>query len=177
MNVWEEVELPDGRHALGTTWVFKRKTDSMGALIKYKARLCAQGFSKLEGIDYSDTYAPTGRLASLRTCLSISATEDYKVIQMDAAGAFLNGVPDEILYVKPPKGYTCRKTGQNIVLKLKKSLYGLKQSPRCWYTQLKEFFLSINFSPSKADPCVFISTDPSWPCGVHVHVDDLCIMG
>ena len=96
---------------------------------------------------------------------------------MDAVGAFLNGIPDEILHIKPPRGYTCKKKGKNIVLKLKKSLYGLKQSPRCWYKQLKDFFLSIQFSPSKADPCVFISTDPSWPCGVHVHVDDLCIMG
>lgn len=74
MNVWEEGELPNRALALGTTWAFKRKTGSMGELIKYKAQLCAQGFSQLEGVDYTDTYAPTGRLASLRTCLSISAT-------------------------------------------------------------------------------------------------------
>lgn len=177
MEVWEEVELPANAHALGTTWVFKKKTGPSGELIKFKARLCAQGFSQIEGVDYSDTYAPTGRLSSLRTCLSIAATEDLEVIQMDAVGAFLNGVPEETLYIKPPKGYVCKIQGTNIVLQLKKSLYGLKQSPRCWYSQLKEFFISINFIPSKADPCVFISNDPSWTCGVHVHVDDLCIMG
>lgn len=96
---------------------------------------------------------------------------------MDAVGAFLNGVPDEVLFIKPPKGYTCKKKGVNIVLKLKKSLYGLKQSPRCWYKQLKDFFTSINFKASSADPCFFISSEPGWKCGVYVHVDDLSIMG
>lgn len=96
---------------------------------------------------------------------------------MDAVGAFPNGIPDEILYIHPPKGYKCKILSENVVLKLKKSLYGLKQSPRCWYTQLKEFFTSIKFIPSLADPCFFISTDPGWKCGVYVHVDDLCIMG
>lgn len=177
MGVWEEVELPEGKHALGTTWVYKRKTGASGELIKHKARLCAQGFSQIEGIDYSETYAPTGRLTTLRTCLSISAQEDFEVIQMDAIGAFLNGVPDETLYISPPKGYICKTKGTNIVLKLNKSLYGLKQLPRCWYNQLKDFFSSINFSPSNADPCFFFSKDPGWKCGVYVHVDDLCIMG
>ena len=97
MDVWEEVELPDGRHALGTTWVFERRTGPTGELLKFKARLCAQGFSQIEGVDYSDTFAPTGRLSSLGTCLSISATEELEVIQMDAVGAFLKGVPEETL--------------------------------------------------------------------------------
>lgn len=177
MNVWEETVLPPGQHALGTTWVFKRKTGALNELIKYKARLCAQGFSQVEGIDYSDTFAPTGRLAALRTLLSISPTEAFEVIQMDAVGAFLNGIPDEVLYIRPPKGYVCKSTNPDIVLKLNKSLYGLKQSPRCWDKQLKEFFTSVNFQPSNADPCVFISSDPSWKCAVYVHVEDLCIMG
>ena len=124
--------------------MFKRKTNEINELVKYKARLCAQGFSQVEGKDYSETYAPTGRLTALRVCLGISASEDFEVIQMDAVGAFLNGIPDEVLYIKPPKGYTCQKQGANIVLKLNKSLYGLKQSPRCWYLQLSEFFALFN---------------------------------
>lgn len=177
MEVVEECELPSSCHALATTWVFKQKTGPSGELTEFKARLCARGFSQVEGMDDSDTYAPTVRLSSLRTCLSISATKDLEIIQMDAVGAFLNGTPDTTLYIKPPQGYACKIQGNNIVLQLKKSLYGLKQSPCCWYTHLKEFFVSINFTPSKADPCVFISNDPDWVCGVHVHVDDLCIFG
>lgn len=96
MGVWEEVELRAGEHALGTTWVYKRKTNAVNELIKYKARLCAQGFSQVEGVYYEETYAPTGRLSTLRTCLAISATKDFEIIQMDAVGAFLNGVPDKV---------------------------------------------------------------------------------
>ena len=65
MDVWEEVMLPPGEHALGTTWVYTRKTNADDELIKYKARLCAQGFSQIEGVDYSRTYVPKGRLAAL----------------------------------------------------------------------------------------------------------------
>lgn len=110
MGVWEECELPDGEHALGTTSVFKRKTGAANELLKYKARVCAQGFSQIEGVDYSETYAPTGRLAALKTLLSISADEDYEVIQMDAVGAFLNGIPDKTLYIRPPEGYVCKSS-------------------------------------------------------------------
>lgn len=74
MVIWEEFDLPPDAHTIGTTWVFKKKTGQNGELIKFKARLCAQGFSQVEGVDYSDAYAPTGQLSSLRTFLSISAT-------------------------------------------------------------------------------------------------------
>lgn len=177
MNVWTEMLLPVGERALGTTWAFKRKTNQDNVLIKYKSRLCAQGYSQREGIDYNDTYSPTGRLATLRTLLSIGATEDFDVEHMDAVGAFLNGVPKEVLYIKIPQGYKPKNNNPDVVLKLNKSLYGLKQSPLCWYTQLLEFFSSIQFSPSKADPCFFVSSDPGWKCGAYVHVDDLCIVG
>lgn len=96
---------------------------------------------------------------------------------MDAVGAFLNGIPKEVLYIKLPQGYTPKSDHPDIVLKLNKSLYGLKQSPLCWYTQLLEFFTSIGFKPSTADRCFFISSDPGWKCGAYVHVDDLCIVG
>lgn len=96
---------------------------------------------------------------------------------MDAVGAFLNGVPPETIYIRPPKGYVCKLKGYNVVLLLNKALYGLKQSLLCWYNELKSFFTSIKFKPSTADPCLFTSTDPDWKCAVHVHVDDLCIMG
>lgn len=133
MDVWQEVSLPEGEHALGTTWVYKRKTGPSGELVKYKPRLCAQGFSQIEGIDYLETYASTGRLATLRNALSISATEDLEIVQMDAVGALLNGIADEVLYIKIPQGYVCKRSGKNLVLRLKKSLYGLKQLQRCWY--------------------------------------------
>lgn len=177
MGVFTEVELPMDAHALGTTWAFRRKTGANGELIKYKARLCAQGFSQIPGLDYNETYAPTGRLTSMRTALSICGSEGLETQVMDAVGAFLNGIPEETLFIRVPLGYRCKKGGKNIVLRLNRSLYGLKQSPRCWYNLVTDFFKSIGFSPSEADPCLFVSSDPEWKCFVHVHVDDMLIMG
>lgn len=96
---------------------------------------------------------------------------------MDAVGDFLNGIPKEVPYIKIPQGYKPKSDNPNIVLKPNKSLYGLKQSPLCWYTQLLKFFPSINFSPLNSDPGFFVSSDPSWRCGVYFHVDDLGIVG
>lgn len=118
MGVFTEVELPAGAHALGTTWAFRLKTNENNVIIKYKARLCAQGFSQVPGLDYNETYAPTGRSASMRLALSVCGTEDLEVRLMDAVGAFLNGIPEETLYIKIPQGYTPRKAGNNIVLLL-----------------------------------------------------------
>ena len=122
MGVFTEIELPSGAHALGTTWAFRLKTNEDNVVIKHKARLCAQGFSQIPGLDYNKTYAPTGRAASMRLALSVCGTEYLEVRLMDAVGAFLNGIPEEKLYIKIPQGYTPKKTGTNIVLLLNGSL-------------------------------------------------------
>lgn len=136
MGVLEEVEFPVGEHSLGTTWVYKRETNAAGKLIKYKLWLCAQWFSQVEGINYSESYGPKGRPATLRTCLSICATKDFEVIQMDALGAFLNGIPDKTLYIRPPKGYTCKSGNVNTVLKLTNHCVDLRSpcaaGPNSW---------------------------------------------
>lgn len=82
MNVWEEFPLPPGQHALGTKWVYKSKTGLTGELLIYKFRLCAQGFSQIEGLDYLETYAPTGRLSTLQTALGIGATENLEIVHL-----------------------------------------------------------------------------------------------
>lgn len=123
------------------------------------------------------TQIPTHLLVDHHPCVRAAAREDLEVIHMDAGGAFIHGIHEETLFIKPPKGYICKSQGTNIVLRLRKPLYGLRQSHRYWYPQLSDFFKSINFIPSTADPCVFISNNSDRTCGVHVHVGDLCIMG
>lgn len=175
-EVWVVAPKTPGTRELDTVWVFKRKFDADGELLKYKARLCVRGFRQIEGIDYNSTFAPTGRLATLRTILGIAAVLDFDIQQMDVKCAFLNGVPEEDLFIKVPDGLGIDlPPGHG--LKLQRSLYGLKQSPRCWYKALKGFFESINFKPSTVDPCLFIHSDIARPCFVFVHVDDLVIVG
>jgi hypothetical protein len=172
-GVWNSVPIPPATSLLGTVWVFRKKTDAEGNVIKYKARLCAQGSRQTQGEDYNLTYAPTGRSAALRTALLIGLSKGFDIHQMDAKNAFLNGVLSEEIYLRTPAGVNLPA---NHCLKLIKSIYGLKQAPRVWYQALKDFFLSVKFNPSPADPCLFVSAVPGWECFVHVYVDDMVII-
>ncbi|POW22754.1 hypothetical protein PSHT_00941 [Puccinia striiformis] len=173
LNVWKMVPLPEGRSLLGSVWVFQKKFDADGNLVKFKARLCAQGSAQVEGVDYDETYAPTGRPAALRAMIAVGINEGMDIHQMDVRNAFLNGTLDEDIYLRPPSGLS---VPPGHCLKLLKSIYGLKQAPRVWYCELLAFFESIDFAPSPADPCLFISAVTSWKCFVHVYVDDMAIV-
>ena len=92
---------------VGSKWVFRAKKDAAGNVVRYKARLVAQGFSQVPGVDYFDTYAPVARLASIRTVLAFAAAEDLETGQIDIKGAYLNGelTDEEVIYMKQPPGY------------------------------------------------------------------------
>ena len=174
LKVWSTAPPSKEIRPLTTTWVFKRKTDQDGNLTKYKARLCVRGFSQREGIDYSDVFSPTGRLTSLRIMLTLCALNQFEVHQMDVRCAFLNGTPEEDLYVYAPLGL---KAPPKTVLRLHKALYGLKQSPRCWHKALTAALRSIGLRPTYSDPCLYVSEDQSRPFFLFVHVDDLLFGG
>ncbi|MBW0485269.1 hypothetical protein O181_024984 [Austropuccinia psidii MF-1] len=172
-NLWEVVSTPPKVHLLNTVWVFKRVFDGDGNLVKQKARLCAQGSSQIPGLEYCNTYAPTGAMAALRLILLVGLTHAWKIHHMDAKTAFLNSTLSEDIYLWPAAGLAL-SAGK--CYHLKKSIYGLKQSPQCWYQELVPFFKSIDFIPSSVDGCLFISKKKGWPCLVHVHVDDMTIV-
>ena len=131
-NTWELVPLPKGRKPVGSKWVFKIKEKADGSIERYKARIVAQGFSQKPHLDYTETFAPVAKFASLRSILAISAIEDLELHHMDVSSAFLNGDLDEEIYMSQPEGFV--QPGQeHLVCRLRKSLYGLKQSPRQWY--------------------------------------------
>ncbi|MBW0529178.1 hypothetical protein O181_068893 [Austropuccinia psidii MF-1] len=96
-NVWSPISNKKEIKALTTTWVFKKKTDKNGNLIKYKARLCVRGFNQREGIDYNNIFSPTGRLTSLHLLLTLCHLHQFKIEQMDVRCAFLNGISDKPL--------------------------------------------------------------------------------
>jgi hypothetical protein len=100
-----------------------------------KSRLVAQVFSQKEGIDYEETFAPVARLEAIRILLAFVMAKGFKLFQMDAKSAFLNGVIEEEVYVKQPPGFES-ELYQHRVYRLKRALYGLKQAPRAWYGRL-----------------------------------------
>ncbi|KAK1641643.1 hypothetical protein QYE76_059448 [Lolium multiflorum] len=115
-----------------TKWVFKNKQDEHDIVIRNKARLVAQGYSQVEGVDFGETFAPVARLESIRILLAFAAHHGFKLQQMDVKSAFLNGPLHEEVYVKQPPGFEDPHFPDH-VFKLKKALYGLKQAPRAWF--------------------------------------------
>ena len=131
-QVWDLVDLPTGRKAIGNKWVLKIKRNSDGSIERYKARLVAKGYTQREGIDYEETLSLVVRFASLRAILAIVAKLDLELVQMDVKTAFLHEELDEEIFMGQPEGF--RSEGQESkVRRLKRSIYRLKQLSKQWY--------------------------------------------
>ena len=130
-DVWELTTLPSGKKTVGSKWVYKVKTGKEGKIERYKARLVAQGYNQKYGSDYDETFCPVMRQESLRTLVALSTQFGLELHHVDVATAFLNGTLEEEVYMSQPKGYE-KEGEEHLVCKLKKSIYGLKQSPR-WH--------------------------------------------
>ena len=154
-KTWELVELPAGCTPIGCKWIFKVKYDKDGRVERFKGRLVAKGYAQQYGIDYEETFSPVVRFSSIRTLLAFAVQHNLLIHQMDVVSAFLNGKLQEDIYMQQPEGYV-QAGNEQLVCKLKRSLYGLKQSPRCWNAVLNDYLKSIGFEQSGADPCVYI---------------------
>ncbi|GJS28586.1 putative ribonuclease H-like domain-containing protein [Tanacetum coccineum] len=130
-EVWTLVELPNGKRAIGTKWVFRNKKDDRGIVIKNKARLVAQEYTQEEGIDYDEVFSPVTRIEAIRLFLAYASFKDFLVYQMDVKSAFLYGKIEEEVYVCYPPGFE-DPNFPNKVYKVEKALYGLHQAPRAW---------------------------------------------
>ncbi|GJT76363.1 putative ribonuclease H-like domain-containing protein [Tanacetum coccineum] len=104
-KVWTLVDLPYGKRAIGTKWVYRNKKDERGIVIKNKARLVAQGYTQEKGIDYDEVFAPVTRIEAIRLFLAYASFKDFMVYQMDVKSAFLYGKIEEEVYVCQPPGF------------------------------------------------------------------------
>ena len=129
-GTWELEKLPPGEKAIGSHWVFQIKLNSDGLLNKSKSHLAAKGYTQQPGIDYDKVFTPTTQWAALCTILAQGALQGAHIESVDISNVYLNGIldGDAHIYMKQPEGY--HQGGADWVCRLKRGLYGLKQSGR-----------------------------------------------
>nr|GEV94017.1 hypothetical protein [Tanacetum cinerariifolium] len=164
-KVWILVDLPYGKRAIGTKWVYRNKKDERGIVIRNKARLVTQGHTQEEGIDYEEVFAPVARIEAIRLFLAYASFMGFLVYQMDVKRAFLYGTIEEEVYVCQPLGFE-DPDHPDKVYKLVKALYGLHQAPRAWYETLATYFL-------ENDQTLFIKKQKGDILLVQIYVDDI----
>jgi len=175
-HTWTLVKPPSGKKIVGCKWVFKKKVDgSRPESFRYKTRLVAKGYSQVQGVDFNEVFSPVVKHTSIRVLLSLVAIKDLELEQLDVKIAFLHGDLEEQIYMKQPEGFEVVGKENHVCL-LKKSLYGLKQSPRQWYKKFDSFMVSINFSRSNYDSCVYFKKLSSGEfIYLLLYVDDMLI--
>ncbi|GKB58884.1 putative ribonuclease H-like domain-containing protein, partial [Tanacetum coccineum] len=144
-KVWTLVDLPNGKRAIGTKWVFRNKKDERGIVVRNKARLVAQGYIQEKGIDYDKVFAPVARIEAIRLFFAYASFMGFIVYQMDVMSAFL----------------------------YEKALYGLHQAPKAWYGTLSTYLLENGFRRGTIDKTLFIEKDKGDILLMQVYVDDI----
>ena len=145
-HTWDVTTLPPGKKAVGCRLLYSLKFNADGTLERRKVRLVAKGYTQKEGQDYNDIFSPVAKMATVKLLLKISATKKWSLTQLDISNAFLNGDLEEEIVMKIPEGYAERKGvifPPRTVLKLNKSIYGLKQASRQWLKKI--LFSSADF--------------------------------
>jgi hypothetical protein len=163
-------------NVIGTKCVLKNKQQEDGVVVRNKARLVAQGFSQMEGLDFGKIFAPVAHFEAIRILLTFTIFKGFKLYQMDVKNAFLNGVIQEEVFVRHPSGFENPKY-PNRVYKLSKALYGLKQAPRTWYARLKTFLLEHVYVMGSVDKTLFTLKHGNYFLLVQIYVDDIIFRG
>ena len=170
-NTWVLTNLPEGKPAIKSRWVYTKKYNSDGSLERYKARFVAKGFSQIKGINYEEVFSPTASLVLFRFILIMALKNNWKVKQGDVKTAFLESKLDEEIYIELPKGFNKGNDGQ--VGRLLKAIYGLKQASKQWYQYIKKILLTMEFKQSVSEPCIFFKSKII----ILVYVDDILSIG
>jgi len=160
--------LPLNKKPINNGWIYKTKYKPNGEINRFKTRLIIKRCAQVHGIDYQEPFSPVVKYNSIRMILAIAAAKKLRLKRFDIKTAFHYDLEEEI-YMKQPVGYKDRSTQ---VYKLQRSLYGLKQVPRCWNKKFKIMLTSFNQKETRADSCVFINTTNDHFLIVAIFVDD-----
>nr|GEW74849.1 hypothetical protein [Tanacetum cinerariifolium] len=166
---YDDEDLPFGKKAIGTKWVYRNKKDERGVIVRNKVRLVTQGYRQEEGIDYDEFFAPVARIKVIRIFLAFASCMGFIVYQMDVKSAFLYGTINEEVYVTQPPGFVDPKF-PNKVYKVVKALYGLHYALRAWYATLSTFLEKSRYRRGAIDKTLYIKQDKKDIMLVQVYV-------
>jgi hypothetical protein len=173
LRVFTVVPIPDNRHLMDSKYVFTTMINSANEVVKFKARLCARGFTQLAGIDYTDTYSSVAPIAVIKAILVVAIRERCVFKQLDVKTAYLHAKVEEDLYMKIPINITAQIDSSKYCWKLNKALYGTKQGAKCWNDEISTTLKKIGLRQSCLDSSVFVGKN-AW---IVVYVDDLLLIG
>jgi len=176
-NTWELVVLIEGEKEVGVKWICKTKLNEKREVNKFKARLVAKGYTQEYGVDYSEIYAPVAKHDMISMVISLANTNEWTIFQLDVKSAFLHGKLEEQVFIYQPPGYEKRES-KNMVYRLKKALYELKQAPRAWYNRIDTHFVNFGFCKCLYKHTLYIKTGNTGNIFiVWLYVDDLIFTG
>ncbi len=175
-NTWDLVPLPHDQTVVGCRWVFNVKVHPNGTVDRLKARLVAKGYTQVYGMDYLETFSPVAKMTSVRVVIALAATNQWPLHQLDVKNAFLHGDLEETIFMEQPPGFVAQGE-TDLVCRLNKSLYGLKQSPRAWFGRFSAVVVEFGLQQCGVDHSVFYGHSRAGKIILIVYVDDIVITG
>ncbi|RVW13447.1 Retrovirus-related Pol polyprotein from transposon RE1 [Vitis vinifera] len=170
-------ECPPGKKPVGCRWIYTVKYKADGSIERFKTRLVAKEYTQTYGIDYTETFAPVAKINIVRVLLSLAANLDWPLQQFDVKNVFLHGELSEEVYMDLPPGCMVSEKQCQKVCKLKKSLYGLKQSPRAWFGRFTKSMRAFDYRQSNSDHTLFLKKQHGKITALIVYVDDMVVTG
>jgi len=176
MRTWKDLDIydiipwPKGHKIIGSKWVFCIKWGPDGTIQKHKARIVAQGFTQIKGMDFDQTFTPIAKFQSLHTVFALAAEHNLEVHQMDIKATYLNTNLKEDLYMEPPPGFNIPK---GHVLKLKKGMYGTRQGGHVWYEEMRGMLTEMGYTQMEADHAIFVCDTDGFPDIITLYVDNM----
>lgn len=175
-RTWRLVDRPPGANVVTGKWIFKHKLHPDGTLERYKARWVVRGFTQRAGVNFGETFSPVVKPATIRTVLTIAASRGWHTKQLDVSNAFLHGHLREHVLCQQPPGFVDAERPDAVCL-LDKSLYGLRQAPRAWYTRFAEFVIKIGFRATQSYSSLFVYHRDGDIAYLLLYVDDIVLTG
>jgi histone deacetylase 1/2 len=175
-GTWTLVPKPPNANLVGCKWVYKVKRKADGNIEHFKAHLVAKGFHQQKGVDFGETFSPVVKPPIVRLVLSLAVSHGWYLRQIDVQNAFLHSLLHKDVFMTQPPGFIHPQLPHQ-VCKLQRSLYGLRQAPRVWFSRLTDQLQAIGFIGSQADHSLYIYHQGSTLIYLLIYVNDIILAG